>query len=30
MAQDEFWTIGQRYVQSTPTTDEKKLPPPPP
>ncbi|CAF2100017.1 unnamed protein product [Rotaria magnacalcarata] len=30
MAQDEFWTIGQRYVQSTPTTDEKKLPPPAP
>lgn len=31
MAQDEFWTIGQRYVQqATTTNDEKKMPPPPP
>ncbi|CAF1052178.1 unnamed protein product [Rotaria sp. Silwood1] len=39
MAQDEFWTIGQRYVQQTNTNDEKrppsnindeKRPPPPP
>ncbi|CAF4526955.1 unnamed protein product, partial [Rotaria sp. Silwood2] len=39
MAQDEFWTIGQRYVQQTNVNDEKrplsninddKRPPPPP
>lgn len=30
MAQDEFWTIGQRYIQPTPVNEEKKLPPPPP
>ncbi|CAF1369018.1 unnamed protein product [Adineta steineri] len=30
MAQDEFWTIGQRYVQHPPANDDKKLPPPPP
>ena len=24
MAQDEFWTIGQRYVQHPPANDEKK------
>ena len=34
MAQDEFWTIGQRYVQSpttatTTTTNDEKRPPPP-
>jgi len=28
MAQDEFWTIGQRYVQHPSTTDEKRPPPP--
>jgi len=28
MAQDEFWTIGQRYVQN-PTVNEEKRPPPP-
>jgi len=33
MAQDEFWAIGQRYVQPTPpvtTTIDEKRPPPPP
>ncbi|CAF0860370.1 unnamed protein product [Rotaria sordida] len=38
MAQDEFWTIGQRYVQQTNINDDKRLPsninddkrPPPP
>ena len=37
MAQDEFWAIGQRYVQPTPpmtttttTTSDEKRPPPPP
>ena len=34
MAQDEFWAIGQRYVQPTPpvttTTNDEKRPPPPP
>jgi hypothetical protein len=29
MAQDEFWTIGQRYVQHPPVNDEKRPPPPP-
>lgn len=29
MAQDEFWAIGQRYVQSTTVNDEKKPPSPP-
>jgi vacuolar protein sorting-associated protein IST1 len=29
MAQDEFWTIGQRYVQYPNTNDEKRPPPPP-
>lgn len=29
MAQDEFWTIGQRYIQH-PTVNEEKRPPPPP
>jgi vacuolar protein sorting-associated protein IST1 len=29
MAQDEFWTIGQRYVQQ-PNVNEEKRPPPPP
>ncbi|CAF0751324.1 unnamed protein product [Didymodactylos carnosus] len=29
MAQDEFWAIGQRYVQQPPPSDEKKYPPPP-
>ena len=28
MAQDEFWTIGQRYVQHPPVNDEKRPPPP--
>ena len=27
MAQDEFWTIGQRYIQQPSNTDEKKPPP---
>ena len=30
MAQDEFWTIGQRYIQPTATVAEEKRPPPPP
>ena len=30
MAQDEFWTIGQRYVQHSSVNDEKGPPPPPP
>lgn len=30
MAQDEFWTIGQRYVQNSSVNDEKGGPPPPP
>ncbi|CAF0814197.1 unnamed protein product [Rotaria sp. Silwood1] len=29
MAQDEFWTIGQKYIQSSSVNDEKKPPPPP-
>ncbi|UJR09748.1 hypothetical protein I4U23_013976 [Adineta vaga] len=29
MAQDEFWTIGQRYVQHPAVNDDKKPPPPP-
>lgn len=29
MAQDEFWTIGQRYIQH-PNVNEEKRPPPPP
>lgn len=29
MAQDEFWTIGQRYIQHPPVNDEKRPPPPP-
>jgi len=29
MAQDEFWTIGQRYVQNTNVNDDKRPPPPP-
>jgi vacuolar protein sorting-associated protein IST1 len=29
MAQDEFWAIGQRYVQHPPVNDEKRPPPPP-
>lgn len=29
MAQDEFWTIGQRYIQH-PSVNEEKRPPPPP
>ncbi|CAF1499695.1 unnamed protein product [Rotaria magnacalcarata] len=29
MAQDQFWTIGQRYLQSEPVNDEKRPPPPP-
>lgn len=28
MAQDEFWTIGQRYVQQSNTSEEKRPPPP--
>ncbi len=28
MAQDEFWTIGQRYIQTAPVNDEKRPPPP--
>jgi vacuolar protein sorting-associated protein IST1 len=28
MAQDEFWTIGQRYVQHPSVNDEKRPPPP--
>ena len=28
MAQDEFWTIGQRYVQQPTVNDEKRPPPP--
>lgn len=27
MAQDEFWTIGQRYVQHPSVNDEKRPPP---
>jgi len=33
MAQDEFWTLGQRYVQEAAVPDDKRppvLPPPPP
>jgi vacuolar protein sorting-associated protein IST1 len=30
MAQDEFWTIGQRYVQNPPAVNDEKRPPPPP
>jgi len=30
MAQDEFWTIGQRYVQHPSGNDEKQRPPSPP
>ncbi|CAF3214466.1 unnamed protein product [Rotaria socialis] len=30
MAQDQFWTIGQRYLQSEPVNDEKRPPQPPP
>ncbi|CAF2525263.1 unnamed protein product [Rotaria sp. Silwood2] len=29
MAQDEFWTIGQRYIQNASVNDEKRPPPPP-
>lgn len=29
MAQDEFWSIGQRYIQTTNVDDEKRPPPPP-
>jgi vacuolar protein sorting-associated protein IST1 len=29
MAQDEFWTIGQRYIQNPSVNDEKQPPPPP-
>lgn len=29
MAQDEFWTLGQRYIQQ-PIVNEEKRPPPPP
>ncbi|CAF3703690.1 unnamed protein product [Adineta steineri] len=29
MAQDEFWNIGQRYVQHPTSNDEKRPPPPP-
>ena len=28
MAQDEFWTIGQRYVQQSTVNQEKRPPPP--
>jgi vacuolar protein sorting-associated protein IST1 len=27
MAQDEFWTIGQRYIQHPTVNDEKRPPP---
>lgn len=30
MAQDEFWTIGQRYIQQPTVNGEKQQPPPPP
>ncbi len=30
MAQDEFWTIGQRYIQHPTNNDEKRPPQPPP
>jgi vacuolar protein sorting-associated protein IST1 len=30
MAQDEFWTIGQRYVQHPNVNEEKRPPQPPP
>ncbi len=29
MAQDEFWTIGQKYIQQSNINDEKRPPPPP-
>jgi vacuolar protein sorting-associated protein IST1 len=29
MAQDEFWTIGQRYVQNPNINDDNRPPPPP-
>jgi len=29
MAQDEFWTIGQRYVQNPTVVNDDKRPPPP-
>jgi len=29
MAQDEFWTIGQRYVQQSNVNEDKRPPPPP-
>lgn len=30
MAQDEFWTLGQRYVQNPNVNDDNRRPPPPP